>query len=82
MTLFERLAKVRTVSTLPRDKRRAKRDLKADLRRLGITQQEVADEAHVDRTFVCHVLAGRYKSKFVQAAIRRLLARAGAAVAE
>lgn len=70
------------MSTLSREPRPAKRDLKSDLRRLGITQQEVADEAKVDRTFVCHVLAGRYKSKYVQAAIRRLLARAGAAGAE
>ena len=64
-----------TVSTLPRTKRHAKRELKDDLRRLGITQQEVAEEAGVDRTLVCHVLAGRYKSKFVLQAIRRLIER-------
>ena len=49
---------------------------KATLRRLGITQDDVAAEAGVHRTMVCHVLAGRCTSVFVHAAIRRLVARA------
>lgn len=69
------LRTVSTPETLPRPKRQAKRDIKGDLRRLGITQDDVAAAAGVSRSFVCHVLAGRYKSRFVQAAIRRLMDR-------
>lgn len=48
--------------------------LKRRLKRHGITQDRVATEAKVTRTMVNHVLNGRAKSRFVTAAINRLLA--------
>lgn len=47
--------------------------LKRQLKRAGISHARVAVEAHVGRTLVTHVLAGRAKSKNVVATAERLL---------
>lgn len=44
------------------------------MKRLGVTQDRVAEEAGVTRTFVCHVLAGRFKSRKVLTTALRLVA--------
>jgi transcriptional regulator with XRE-family HTH domain len=48
--------------------------LKRKLKRLGISQEAVADESNVSRPMVNHVLNGRAKSRKVIAACQRLLA--------
>jgi predicted transcriptional regulator len=52
--------------TLARLKRRAKR--------LGITQAAIAEAAGVKPTLICHVFAGRAKSRNVVRTARRLIA--------
>lgn len=47
--------------------------LKRRLRAAGITQEQVASLAAVTKPHVCSVLAGRYKSRRVIEAARRLL---------
>ena len=47
--------------------------LKRRLKRLGITQDEIADEINVTRPMVNHVLNGRAKSRKVLAACERLV---------
>jgi hypothetical protein len=53
--------------------------LKRQAKRYGITHDQIAETAHVGRTLVSHVLAGRAKSANVVATARRLIAvrRAG-----
>ncbi len=48
--------------------------LKRRLKRMGISQDAVADESNVSRPMVNHVLNGRAKSRKVIAACQRLLA--------
>jgi transcriptional regulator with XRE-family HTH domain len=48
--------------------------LKRRLRRLGISQNQVAKEINVTRPMVNHVLNGRAKSRKVIAACQRLVA--------
>jgi len=50
--------------------------LKKDVKRLGITQDQVAARADVSRTHVSHVLAGRFTSAPVLEAARALIAEA------
>lgn len=50
--------------------------LKRKLHAVGITQQRVAETAGVDKTHVCHVLAGRAKSANVVRMAKRLIAEA------
>lgn len=52
--------------------------LKAELKRLRITHDQVAAEARVHRTTVVNVLAGRMKSSNVVGAAGRLIAEAKA----
>lgn len=47
--------------------------LRRQLKRQGITQDAIAAEAGVTRTYVVHFMAGRRKAPRVQAAIDRLL---------
>lgn len=54
--------------------------LKRRLQRAGIAQGQVATEAHVTKFMVCHVLAGRAKSRNVVTTAKRLLAEAKARV--
>jgi len=49
------------------------RRLKRQLKEAGITQDALAAEANVGRTLVCHVLAGRAKSRNVLTTAKRLL---------
>ena len=48
--------------------------LKRQAKRLGITHDRIAAEAHVGRTLVVHVFAGRAKSKNVLRTVRRMIA--------
>jgi len=48
--------------------------LKARLQKAGITQQQVAELAHVRISTVCHVLAGRAVSANIVRSAERLLA--------
>lgn len=57
--------------------------LKADLKRVGVTYRQVAEEAsktsprgHVGIHMVSHVLAGRAKSQNVVRTVRRLITQA------
>jgi transcriptional regulator with XRE-family HTH domain len=56
----------RVISPIPR---RLKRQLKEH----GVSQYQIAEEAHVTRTMVSHVLSGRKRSAPIMAAIARLL---------
>ena len=51
------------------------------MKRRGITQDRVADQANVTRTMGNHVLNGRAKSRKVMAAIDRLIHGDGHAAA-
>jgi transcriptional regulator with XRE-family HTH domain len=55
--------------------------LKRQLKKQGITHDQVASAANVGRTLVVHVLAGRAKSSNVVATVKRLLADKTDAVA-
>ena len=50
--------------------------LKRQAKVLRITHDRIAAEAHVGRTLVVHVLAGRAKSANVVATVKRLIAEA------
>jgi transcriptional regulator with XRE-family HTH domain len=49
------------------------RRLKRQLKEHGVSQHRIAEEAHVTRTMVSHVLSGRKRSAPIMAAIARLL---------
>jgi len=53
----------------------AEGSIAARLHERGITQQRVAEEAHVSRSLVSHVLAGRAQSRNVVEAAERLLSQ-------
>jgi transcriptional regulator with XRE-family HTH domain len=50
-------------------------DLKAELKKHGITQDRVAKAAGVSRTMVAHLLAGRTKSANVVETAQKLIRR-------
>lgn len=57
------------------DSRKRGAEIKRALKAAGITQTQVAAEARVTKSTVCHVLAGRAKGRHVLEAIERLLGR-------